>query len=395
MSNKNAPVEDIDFFQILAIYLRHWRINLFSLICALMVAYGISHFSKTYYEARVAITPLLENELKDFKYWENEAEVSLNTALNAGKVLGEKTTVSVPFMDKVNADTLHSKYISLLRSKTLFKDVLRAHQTTKNQSGDIGGLTAARQNEILAWFELVEDGDSAPFFKISTPDVETARAVITATLDSANEQIVSQLFAGYDVKLARIAVVIDSMADNFAVQLEMEKVYEDRDKQQWIRQLRENAEIARNLGISDLDPEVSFNVVSGFKGSFDIPFSQQWLMPGTPLYLQGYHVLEEQIRAFDKNESDIPAFRRSDIDRLQIVLAMLNSDRAYAPLQRKLDELAAMKIGSFKAISVNTSDIYFEKKRPPNYYPLIIGVGVLFSILLVLIYRQVLNRKAD
>lgn len=337
------------------------------------------------YKGQVQLHPLNEVEMAGFNAWNQGVKISNRQAptLASDILLGE-SHAGVE-LSSITSKSLADAFIANYERGDSLVAALRMHSTAvQNFNGDEAELSLML-SEMAKNFAL-EEGDNSANVKIvfTTSNKAESFQILSSALDLVFSKTKADKLRSIQSKLEATELSRRLELDRIRKKFEgYMRLYEAR-KERSLTLLREQAEIARELGIETPDRQTQGQ---------EMPAPSLGLFESN-YFLQGYRAIDKQISNIEQREDNQNPNLVDEIDQLVLDRAIMQA-RNILEMMTPLKEKLPLHDPDFRLVRVDLSSTTFESDGKRRLIAILVTlVGMLIAVVFVLASNAMKRRIA-
>ena len=387
----SPPNDDIDLLDILLIL---WKKRLILLLLAVVfsgMGVLIALTTSPTYTGEIQVHRLNESEMAGFDAWNEGVRVATQSVptMTGGALIGmNDANVDLP---KITSKSLADTFVASYQRGDALVAALRQHSAAVQKfSGDEAELDlmlSAMTNDYVLEVDTKSSPDTKPdkisiIFKTSDK-VESFKVLSTALeliSNASKDEILSSIQSKLEATRLSRKLELDRVAAEFEGYL---RLYEAR-KQRSLTLLREQADVARELGIET----PAYTVLGEEVAELGLDFFE------SNYFLQGYRAIEMQISNIEQREESRDTPLVAEIDRLVLSRTLIEK-HGILEIMTPLIEKLPLNDQDFSLVQVDLDKTKFETDGSRRLIAIFAALaGVLMTAFLILAQHAMTRRSA-
>ena len=388
----SPPNDDIDLLDLLLILWKKRLILLLSAVVFSGMGVLIALTTSPTYTGEIQVHRLNESEMAGFDAWNEGVRLATQSVptMTGGALIG-MNDANVD-LSKITSKSLADTFVASYQRGDALVAALRQHSAAVQKfSGDEAELDlmlSAMTNDYVLEVDTKSSLDTKPdkisiIFKTSDK-VESFKVLSTALeliSNASKDEILSSIQSKLEATRLSRKLELDRVAAEFEGYL---RLYEAR-KQRSLTLLREQADVARELGIETpaftqvLGEEVAELGLDFFESNY---------------FLQGYRAIEKQISNIEQREESRDTPLVAEIDRLVLSRTLIEK-HSVLEIMTPLIEKLPLNDQDFSLVRVDLDKTKFETDGSRRLIAIFAALaGVLMTEFLILAQHAMTRRSA-
>ena len=397
MKRVSSPTHEFDLLELaLILWQKRWI-----LVGATLASFAIGALftlnQNVSYRGELSVYPLNGFELSGFHAWNNTVSSSDN---KIGPRFSTRTTSNDSLSNAyVTSEDIFERFQSSYLRGSALNTALSQHSKAVKGFGGNDEQRRFLLNSLRSNFKLEKREDGKIGISFETKDIAESTKVLATTMALISDSVKSEMLRSFHSKLKATELSRQISLKKISIEIETYKrLYEAR-KTRSLTIMREQAAIARQLGIeypiNPLKDASTFRIETS-KSDLFINTEKSELDPfESRFFLQGYRAIDMQIANLQQRVEGDYGPMIDEVDPLILEKARLQAYNFSEVLTPLLEEMP-LNDADFKIVRADIAGIDFV---PQQKKLLFIAIGTIAGLLLAMIYvlltYAIESRKSD